>query len=79
MFTWWDDDRWLGEMKEGVEYYFKNSKEYDKPAMLHGALERIDLLDDDALWIKVYEYGVKKKIKPWEDLKQEYIERKVRL
>lgn len=69
----------LGETKEGVEYYFKNSKEYDKPAMLHGALERIDLLDDDALWIKVYEYGVKKKIKPWEDLKQEYDERKARL
>lgn len=40
--------------------------------MLYCALDIIDIADDNALWIKVYEDSVRRKINPRESLRQTY-------
>lgn len=66
----------LGEAEQGIDYYFKRSREEDKEILLYCALERVDCMERDDLWLKVYEYGVRKKIKPRKELKEEYEKRK---
>lgn len=66
----------LQEFDEGLAYYFDNVKERDKEVVLYTALDTIRMFtDDNDLWIKCYEYGVKKrKIKPRDSLKADYQE-----
>ena len=66
----------LAEPEEGVEYYFKHCRNYNKEITLYCALDLIDWMDEEELWIKVYEYGVKKKINPRDYLRTQYEERK---
>lgn len=66
----------LGEEEQGIDYYFKRSREEDKEIILYRALDRVDWMEKDDLWLKVYEYGVRKKIEPRKRLKEEYEKRK---
>lgn len=66
----------LAEPESGVDFYFKNSRERDKEITLYCVLMLIGIMAEDDLWIKVYEYGVGKKIKPRDSLAAEYEERK---
>lgn len=65
----------LAESAKGVEYYFRHSMEHNKEITLYRILNLIDWMDEDDLWINVYEYGIKKKIKPRDSLKAEHEER----
>lgn len=62
----------LAETASGIEYYFQNCEETDKEITLYRALNIVDLIEDDAIWIKVYEYGIGKKIVPRDYLKKKY-------
>ena len=66
----------LAEPEKGIEYYFKNYRENDKEITLCCALDLIECTSEDDLWIKVYEYGLQKKVKPREQLRRQYEERK---
>lgn len=66
----------LAEPEDGMVYFFKNCIEYDKEIILYRALDLADWMDEDDLWIKVYEYGIGKKIEPRDILREEYEERK---
>ncbi|MCI7304141.1 hypothetical protein NIA71_15615 [Ihubacter massiliensis] len=66
----------LAEPEDGIKYYFKNCREQDKEITLYRALDLVDCMGEDKLWLSVYEYGLKKKIKPREYLAREYQERK---
>lgn len=66
----------LAEPEKGIEYYFKNYRENDKEITLCCALDLIECTGEDDLWIKVYEYGLQKKVKPREQLRRQYEERK---
>ena len=68
----------LNQYDEGIEYFFKNCRYYDKEIILYHGLDVISWFTDDDkdLWLKFYDYGVKKrKIKPREDLLEEYKEK----
>lgn len=67
----------LGEPEKGVDYYFKHCFEINKEIVLYRALELMELLDMDELWIEIYKYGTAKKIKPRDSLVQAY-ERRVK-
>ena len=67
----------LGEPEKGVEYYFKHSKESDKEITLYRVLRLADWMDEEELWLEVYKYGLAKKIKPRDRLREEY-ERRLR-
>ena len=62
----------LVETTSGIEYYFQNCVRSDKEITLYRALDIADWVEDDALWIKVYEHGISKKIKPRDSLVQKY-------
>ncbi len=64
----------LKQFDETIEYYFENVKEFDEEVALYRALHIINLYEEnDALWVKCYEYGVKRrKIKPRDSLKETY-------
>lgn len=66
----------LAEPEKGIEYYFRYSIESNKEITLYRALRLMEWMDEDELWIKVYEYGLKKKIKPRDRLQAVYKERK---
>ena len=53
----------LAEPEQGIDYYFKHSTRTDKEITLYRALDLISRIDDNDLWMKVYEYGIQKKIK----------------
>ena len=67
--------------KAFVESYKKFSKqkkeEVDliKEITLYRALDLMNMMDEDDMWIQIYEYGVKKKIKPREFLQESYQKR----
>lgn len=65
----------LAEPDKGIIYYFKNCRRWDKEITLYCALQLADLMDADEVWLKIYEYGIKKKIKPRDYLCKEYGER----
>ncbi len=63
----------LAEPEEGVKYYFKNCRESNKEIILYRALDLVDWADgDDKLWIDIYKYGLKVKVKPRDSLREEY-------
>lgn len=64
----------LKKYDEGIKYYFDHVKDEDMEVVLHQALDVIDLFtEDNKLWVKCYEYGVKnRKIKPRDSLKRNY-------
>lgn len=62
----------LAETASGIEYYFQNCERDDKEITLYCALDIINWMENDALWIQVYEYGIGKKIKPRNCLRDEY-------
>lgn len=66
----------LAEPKEGIAYYFSHSMRGDKEITLYCALELMEWTNEDELWIQIYEYGLKNKIKPREQLQAAYKERK---
>lgn len=66
----------LAELEEGISYYFKVNKEWQKEIILYRALRLAKWLNEDDSWLQIYEYGIKKKIKPREELVREYQERK---
>jgi len=66
----------LAEPIKGVEYYFKNFKGDNQQRALYHALNLIDDIEEDELWIQVYEYGIKHKIKPDGHIQAIYEERK---
>lgn len=66
----------LGEAEDGIAYFFAHEKERDKEIALYRALELVDILEDDKLWLEVYKYGLTRKIKPRGRLQMEYEERR---
>lgn len=62
----------LAEKESGTAYFFSTSKESDKEITLYKALDYVDYVGEDETWKWVYEYGVKKKIKPRKSLTEEY-------
>lgn len=51
----------LGETEAGIAFYFKNVQTFMKTEGLSQALRTADFIDDDLLWIKIYEYARRKK------------------
>lgn len=62
----------LCEPEPGIEYFFEKSHERDKEIVLYRALRLMEWMDEDELWLKIYEYGLKQKIKPRDALKKKY-------
>lgn len=62
-------------IEEGVKYFFKHSKKTDKEITLYCALDLVRWMGEDELWIKVYEYGLSKRITPRDSLIEEYKKR----
>lgn len=70
----------LGEPGESVAFFFKYCMEWDKEIILYRALDLADWAGgDDQLWVDIYKYGLKQKIKPREALVKEYKERREHL
>ena len=65
----------LAEPEDGLKYFFKHVKELNNEIALYRALNLVDWMDDDETWIKVYEYGISRKIKPRDTLAERYKER----
>ncbi|MDC7289100.1 hypothetical protein NXH76_14925 [Blautia schinkii] len=65
----------LAEPDTGIVYYFKHCWRRDIEITLYCALQLADLLDEAEAWLKIYEYGIKKKIKPRDYLCREYEDR----
>lgn len=65
----------LSEPELGVDYYFRTCIESDKEIVLYRALRLIDAMDEDQLWLDVYHYGLKAKIKPGSELEAEFARR----
>ena len=68
----------LCEPEPGISYFFHESQERDKEIVLYRALRLMEWMDEDELWLQIYEYGLKQKIKPRDVLKKEYERRKQR-
>ena len=66
----------LAEPGEAMKYYFKHAKYATKETVLYCALDLVNWVDADDLWIEVYEYGIRKRIRPRESLAAEYEKRK---
>lgn len=64
----------LAEPEPGIQYYFKTCLEVSREIVLYRALRLTRYLDkeNDKLWLQIYEYGKKQKIKPRESLVREY-------
>ncbi|RKI43497.1 hypothetical protein D7V86_19675 [bacterium D16-51] len=66
----------LAELEEGISYYFKANRQREREIILYKALSLAEWLGEDDIWIQIYEYGIKKNIKPRDSLVREYQERK---
>lgn len=66
----------LGETEAGITYYFKNVQTFKKTEGLYQALRTANFIDDDLLWIKIYEYARRKKINPDQSTREEYEKKK---
>ena len=65
----------LAEPEDGIKYFFKHVMKRNNEIKLYCALDLIDWMDDNETWIKVYEYGISRKIKPRDSLVESYEER----
>lgn len=68
----------LAEPEEGVKYFFGHARDTTKEITLYRALELVDWLGEDDLWIEVYKYGLTNKINPRDSLKDMYNEKKAK-
>jgi len=66
----------LYEPEDAVEYYWQHDKESDKEITLYKILKTIRKFGNEKLWIKVYEDGLNKNIKPRNSLQKLYQELK---
>ena len=72
----------LAEMKKGLDYYFAHCRKNKRETVLYDALEIAEWMEDEdepdedteKLWLDIYRYGLKKKIKPSEYIEQKYQE-----
>lgn len=63
----------LAEPEEGIAYYFKKCRKSSQEIVLYRALDVVNQMEgDNRLWLDVYRYGLKRKIKPRESLVEEY-------
>ncbi len=62
----------LGKTEEGVKYYFEHCREHTREIVLYCALDMARMMDFREDWLYIYEYGLKKKIKPREELREQY-------
>lgn len=62
----------LAEPAQGIEYFFQNYAKDDKEITLYCALRTVEWMEDDELWMTIYEYGIGKKIKPRNSLAERY-------
>ncbi len=65
----------LYEPEQGIKYYFEHYKGTSREITLFRALRVADWMEEDELWLKIYKYGLAKKIKPRQDLQAQYRER----
>ena len=77
--------KWRFMVKNYIKELEKLSLEDDNYAKsvtiltsLYRALRLMEWIDEDELWLQIYEYGLKQKIKPRDVLKKEYERRKQR-
>ncbi|MGN0373396.1 MAG: hypothetical protein ACI4F3_11335 [Enterocloster sp.] len=66
----------LAETEAVIPYYFLNSREHEQEIVLYRALKLMEWMDEDELWIKIYQYGLKIKIHPRDSLVKAYEGRK---
>lgn len=66
----------LAEPEEGIKFYFKHAQNSSREITMYCALQLMDWMEEEELWIKVYEYGISKKIRPREGLIRSYEKRK---
>lgn len=62
----------LAETDSGIKYYFANYVEISKEITLYCALDIVECVGNDDLWLKVYQYGLSQKIKPRKGLVEQY-------
>lgn len=65
----------LREEEKGIAYYFSACNERDKEIVLYRALKLASWMEEDEIWLFIYEYAVRRKIKPRESLVVQYRER----
>lgn len=64
------------------DYYFVHDQEKDRETILYSALEIAEWMEDEdepdedaeRLWLDIYRYGIKKKIKPRKYIEEKYQE-----
>jgi len=64
----------LGEVMEGVSFFYKMLKESNKEITMYILLGIVGEVEDDKIWKQVYEDGIRRRIKPRESLREEYEE-----
>lgn len=62
----------LQEPVEAIKYYWTHVTDTDKEITLYRILDIVGIFGDNALWIKVYEEALQRKIKPRESLQNTY-------
>ncbi|MCM1373685.1 MAG: hypothetical protein NC245_01175 [Muribaculum sp.] len=62
----------LAELETGVKYFYEHSKNMDREITLYHALELVEWVGTDKLWIEVYRYGLAQKIVPRSNLQEQY-------
>ena len=55
-----------------MKYYFEHCREHTREIVLYCALDMARMMDSREDWLYIYEYGLKKKIKPREELREQY-------
>lgn len=66
----------LGKADDGIRYYFSHCKKNDKEIVLYCALYIMEWMGEDDIWLKIYEFGIKNKIQPRQELIDKYQQRK---
>lgn len=66
----------LAEPEPAVKYYFKHARNSSREITLYCILQVVDLMEEEELWMNVYEYGISKKIQPRDNLRRSYESRK---
>lgn len=69
----------MEKIKEGIQYYFTNYEKYKNELddiVLYKALDLAEMMEAEKEWIEIYEYAIKKRIRPRNELAFEYQKRK---